>query len=95
MRISTRYAKTYTNQFAASAIEGAARAVAFILGSIVVWLLFLSFMNERALLELEFSPGKTLLWWITILSSIWAVCRKTLQEQQVFYPSDALRVVYR
>jgi autophagy-related protein 9 len=94
MRLAGRYAKQYTSQFAPTAVEGIARSVAFIIGSIVVWLLLLSFLNDRALLGLEFSPSKTLLWWITVLSSIWVVCRNMLQEQHVFYPGDALQVVY-
>lgn len=94
MRLAGRYAKQYTNQFAITAVEGIARAVAFVIGSIVVWLLLLSFLNDRALLGLQLTPSRTLLWWITILSSIWVVCRGVLQEQQVFYPADALAVVY-
>ncbi len=94
MRLSSRFAKQYTSQFAASAVEGIARCFAFIIGSIVVWLLAISFINERALLGLELSPGKGLLWWITVLSSIWVISRSMLQEQHVFYPGDALHVVY-
>lgn len=94
MRLSSRFAKQYTSQFAASAVEGVARCIAFIIGSIVVWLLLLSFLNERALLGIELSPGKGLLWWITILSSVWVIIRGMLQEQYVFYPKDALHVVY-
>lgn len=94
LRIGTRFANQYTAQFAASALEGAARCVAFIVGSVVVWMLALSFINERALLGLEVSPGKGLLWWITVLSSVWVLTRGLLQEQHVFYPKDALHVVY-
>jgi autophagy-related protein 9 len=94
MRIAGRYAKQYTSQFAPTAIEGIARSVAFVIGSIVVWLLLLSFLNDRALLGLELSPSKTLLWWITVLSSVWVICRGMLQDQHVFYPGDALQVVY-
>jgi len=94
LRLSSRFAKHYTKQFAAGAMEGAARAAAFILGSIVVWLLTLSLINEHVLLSLDISPGKSVLWWITVLSGGWVVCRSLLQSQHVFYPGDALRTVH-
>lgn len=95
LRVGARHAKIYTSQFASNALEGAARTFAFIVGSIVVWLLLISFLNERALLTLDLTPGKALLWWITVLSSIWVVTRGVLQSQQVFYPQEALEVVYK
>lgn len=94
LRLSSRFAKHYTKQFAAGAFEGLARAAAFILGSIVVWLLTLSFINEHVLLSLDISPGKSVLWWITVLSGGWVVFRSLLQQQHVFYPRDALTVVH-
>ena len=93
LRLSSRFAKHYTKQFAAGATEGLARAVAFIIGSIVVWLLTLSLINEHVLLSLDISPGKSVLWWITVLSGAWVVCRSLLQAQHVFYPRDALQTV--
>jgi autophagy-related protein 9 len=94
LRLSSRFAKHYTRQFAAGSLEGAARAAAFVLGSIVVWLLTLSLINEHVLLSLDISPGKSVLWWITVLSGGWVVCRSLLQSQHVFYPADALRTVH-
>lgn len=95
LRVAAKHAKIYTRQFASSPLEGIARTCAFIVGSIVVWLLLITFLNERALLSLDLSPGKALLWWITVLSSIWVASRGVLQSQQVFYPQQALNVVYK
>lgn len=94
LRLSSRFAKHYTKQFAAGAFEGLARAVAFVLGSIVVWLLTLSLINEHVLLSLDITPGKSVLWWITVLSGGWVVLRSMLQSQHVFYPADALATVH-
>lgn len=94
LRLSSKYADRYIKQFAAGALQHAARAIAFISGSIVVWLLLLSVINEHVLLSMELSSDKAILWWITILSSVWAVCRGLLHEQHVFYPGAALEVVH-
>ena len=94
LRLSAKYADQYTRQFAAGALQPVARAIAFASGSIVVWLLLLSIINEHVLISLELSSGKAVLWWVTILSSVWAVCRGVLHEQHVFYPRAALEVVH-
>jgi hypothetical protein len=59
-----------------------------------VWLLTLSLINQHVLLSLDVSPGKSVLWWITVLSGGWVVCRSLLQSQSVFYPQSALQVVH-
>lgn len=93
LRVSTKYASRYIDQFPSGPLDGLARSGAFIIGSIVVWLLIISAMNEHALLMMNFSPGKTLLWWITALSGVWVLFRNLLKEQYVFSPGDALEVV--
>jgi hypothetical protein len=92
MRLAARYAERYMKQFAAGALEGAARTAAFIIGSFVVTLLVISLLNPEGLLVLEIA-GKPLVWCIGVLSSLWLVCRGLLREQHVFYPNDAMRVV--
>lgn len=93
MRLSTKYAMKYMDQFSSGYIEGIAKAVAFIIGSFVMWMLILSILNQQTLLMLTVAPGKALLWWITILSGIWVLCRSVLKEQHIFYPKEALEIV--
>lgn len=93
LRVSSKYATRYIEQFPPGPLDGIARSMAFIVGAIVVWLLIVSAINEHALLMLNFSPGKTILWWITLLSAVWVLCRNMLKEQHVFSPTNALEIV--
>lgn len=93
LRVSSKYATRYIEQFPPGPLDGIARSMAFIVGAMVAWLVLISAINEHALLMLNFSPGKTILWWITLLSAIWVICRNMLKEQHVFCPTDALEIV--
>ena len=93
LRLAGKYALQYTCQFAGGPLQGVARAAAFVLGSMVVWMMVLSLINEHVLFSLNVSSGKTVFWWVTVLSSLWVACRGLLHEQHVFYPKDALIVV--
>lgn len=93
LRLSTRFAVKYTEQFATGPIEGIARAVAFVAGSFVMWMLIMSMINEQVLLLLNVLPGKGFLWWITVFSALWVLCRGVLKEQYIFYPNDVMEVI--
>jgi hypothetical protein len=87
------FSNRYTEQFSAGFIEGIAKAVAFVLGSFVMWMLIVTILNEQTLLMLTIAPGKALIWFITVFSGIWVLCRGVLKEQHIFYPKEALEVV--
>lgn len=93
LRLSTKYAVKYTEQFSAGFIEGVAKAVAFMLGSFVMWMLVMTMLNEQTLLMLTVAPGKALIWFITVFSGVWVLCRGLVKEQHIFYPKEALEVV--
>lgn len=58
-----------------------------------MWMLILTILNEQTLLMLTILPGKALIWFITVLSGVWVLCRGVLKEQHIFYPKEALEVV--
>lgn len=95
LQIAGRYARVYLQQFATAPLDGFVRALAFVLGSVVVWWLALSVVHERALWLIEVSPGRTLVWWITVFSTGWMVCRLALSDRSVFYPDEALARVHQ
>lgn len=90
---STKHAMNYIEQFPAGAIDGIARAFAFIVGSIVISLFVISAINEKTLLFLYVTPGTTILSWITGLGAIWVFCRGVLKDRHIFSPTDALEAV--
>jgi autophagy-related protein 9 len=93
LRVSTKFAQRYVNQFSITPAEGVAKAIAFVCGSFVIAMLMLSLVNEQSLLMLTVTPHQSLIWWITVLSAVWVVCRGVVKEQHIFYPHEALESV--
>lgn len=93
LRLSTQFAEKYVGQFSTGAIQGGAKAAAFILGSLVTWMLMLYLLNEQTLLMLSVLPNKTLIWFITIFSAAWVSCRSVVTEKHVFFPKEAIDLV--
>lgn len=58
-----------------------------------MWMLVMTMLNEQTLLMLTIAPGKGLIWFITVFSGVWVLCRGLVKEQHIFYPKEALEVV--
>jgi hypothetical protein len=64
--------------------------VAFVTSSFIVYFIAISIVNDTALMNVELTPGKSIFWWLGLLSTIWVVSRNVLKEQPIFFPEKKM-----
>lgn len=95
-RISQSYepANLYINQFPKEKTVLVARFVSFLAGSIAGVLALLTLFDSEALLNFEITPNGTVLFYLGVTGTIFAVTRGMIpDEHQVFEPEKLLRQV--
>ncbi|KAG1448965.1 hypothetical protein G6F46_011064 [Rhizopus delemar] len=96
MRISQSYefANLYINQFPKEKTVLLARFISFIAGSFAGVLALFSLFDSEALLSFEITPSNTVLFYLGITGTIFAVTRGMIpDEHQVFEPETLLKQV--
>ncbi|KAI4611732.1 autophagy protein atg9 [Alternaria metachromatica] len=90
------YANLYLAQFPKDKTEQVSSFVAFIAGAFAFVLVVFTLMDSELFLNFEITPGKTAIFWIGILSTIYRVARgSSPQDDQVADPSYYLQhVIY-
>ncbi|KAF2115252.1 autophagy-related protein 9 [Lophiotrema nucula] len=90
------YANLYLAQFPKDKTEQISAFVAFIAGAFAFVLVCFTLLDAELFLAFEITPGRTALFWITILSTIYRIARSSSpQEGQVADPSFYLQhVIY-
>jgi autophagy-related protein 9 len=90
------FANAYLAQFPKDKTEQVSSFVAFITGAFAFVLVVFTLLDSELFLNFEITPGKTAIFWIGILSTIYRVARgSSPQEDQVTDPSYYLNhVVY-
>ncbi|KAF1834289.1 APG9-domain-containing protein [Decorospora gaudefroyi] len=90
------YANLYLAQFPKDKTEQVSSFVAFIAGAFAFVLVLFTLLDSELFLNFEITPGKTAIFWIGILSTIYRVARgSSPQEDQVADPAYYLNhVIY-
>ncbi|KAI5380091.1 autophagy protein atg9 [Alternaria postmessia] len=90
------YANLYLAQFPKDKTEQVSSFVAFIAGAFAFVLVVFTLLDSELFLNFEITPGKTAIFWIGILSTIYRVARgSSPQDDQVTDPSYYLNhVIY-
>jgi autophagy-related protein 9 len=90
------YANLYLAQFPKDKTEQVSSFVAFIAGAFAFVLVVFTLLDSELFLNFEISPGKTAIFWIGVLTTVYRVARgSSPQEDQVTDPSFYLNhVIY-
>ena len=92
--MSYPFASRYLDQFPKVKMVHFARFVAFIAGAIVSVLAVASLWDPENFLGFEITPERTVLFYLGIFGSLWAVMNGTIPDENlVFEPEYALRNV--
>ena len=73
----------YLNQFPSTLLAMMARFIAFIAGSFIAVLALLTLMDQELLLNLEITPDRSVLFYLTLFGSIFAIARGLVPDEHV------------
>lgn len=91
-----RPAVTYVDQFPRGLGGIFAKFIAFVAGAFAVVFLLISIIDEAALLNLEITSEKSVLWYMGALGTVLAIARAFIPAPNaVFAPDVALKEVYK
>ncbi|AET41374.1 autophagy protein ATG9 Ecym_8078 [Eremothecium cymbalariae DBVPG len=90
--LSYEVANKYINQFPNAVCDYFFKFVKFISGSFVAILGLMTILDPENFLNFELTHDKTVLFYMTILGTVWAVCHGAVNDQySVFDPEEALK----
>ena len=94
INMSYPFASRYVDQFPKDKTTQLARFVAFVTGALVSILALASVIDPESFLAFEITPERTVLFYLGIFGSVWAIARGMVPEESlVFDPEFALRNV--
>ena len=94
--MSYPFAARYINQFPKHKMTLVARFVAFISGALAAVLALTSIIDAESFLGFELTPGRSVLFYLTVFTTIYAATRNSgTEEILVFDPEFALNAVVR
>lgn len=92
--MSYPYAKHYIDQFPKKKTESAARTVQFFAGALIAVIAIVGFSDPEMFVDFEIFPGMNAFAFVAILTTIWAVARGMISEENdVFDPEYAMKSV--
>jgi len=92
--MSYPFAKHYIDQFPKKKTESAARTVQFFVGALIAVIAIVGFSDPEMFVDFEIFPGMNAFAFVAILTTIWAVARGMISEENdVFDPEFAMRNV--
>ncbi|AAS51991.1 ADR071Wp [Eremothecium gossypii ATCC 10895] len=92
MGLSYEVANTYINQFPNALGDYFFKFVKFISGSFVAILALMTVLDPENFLNFELTADRTVLFYMTVLGTIWAVCHSAVNDNcSVFDPEDSLK----
>jgi autophagy-related protein 9 len=85
--------KEYTKLFHSKILETTAKFIIFIIGSFFVLFIFMSFLNQNLLINLDISHNRTILWYMGILGGILAISKSYAYNKIILNPEKILRKI--
>lgn len=90
--LSTFLADRYINQFPKEGVNLILKFVAFVSGSFVAILAIFTVFDPENFLNFEITHERTALFYITVLGTIWTVCRSSISDEyNVFDPDETIQ----
>ncbi|KAI1181019.1 autophagy protein Apg9 [Nemania sp. FL0916] len=94
LNMSYPFAKHYIDQFPKKKTESAARTVQFFVGALIAVIAIVGFSDPEMFVDFEIFPGMNAFAFVAILTTIWAVARGMISEENdVFDPEFAMKNV--
>ncbi|KAI1349262.1 autophagy protein Apg9 [Xylaria sp. FL0043] len=94
LNMSYPFAKHYMDQFPKKKTESAARTVQFFVGALIAVIAIVGFSDPEMFVDFEIFPGMNAFAFVAILTTIWAVARGMISEENdVFDPEYAMKNV--
>ncbi|CAJ2508735.1 Uu.00g137610.m01.CDS01 [Anthostomella pinea] len=94
LNMSYPFAKHYIDQFPKKKTELAARTAQFFVGALIAVLAIVGFSDPEMFVDFEIFPGMNAFAFVAILTTIWAVARGMISEENdVFDPEYAMQNV--
>jgi autophagy-related protein 9 len=91
LNMSDRFAARYLDQFPKVKMAHIARFIAFVAGAITSILVLATLMDPELFLSFEITPDRTVLFYVTIIGTVWGLSNGSLPEENtVFDPEYAL-----
>ena len=88
---SNKYAREYYNQFENKILITLFSLINFIVGSVFLTLLILTFFNENLLINLYISHDKPVLWYLGFFGTMLAINKSMTVSKYSFYPSQKMK----
>jgi autophagy-related protein 9 len=83
----------YSKQFASKGTEIFARFVVYVLGSFLLFLVIMAFLNERLLMYMDITTGKPFIWYIGIFTPIILLAKKFTTVSYVLTPKEKYKEI--
>lgn len=90
MKLSSKFADEYLQQFPNYWLSNVCRLIAFISSTFLGILLLITINNDHVLFNLEISGGKTVFWYMWLFSTILLVSKSLIKEDYIFYPDKKM-----
>lgn len=76
----------YSNQFSSKATELFSRFIVYVLGSFLLFLVVMAFLNERLLMYMDITTGKPFIWYIGVITPIVLIAKKFTNPSYLSFP---------
>lgn len=90
MHVTTKYAEQYLKQFPYGVYEYIAKLIAFMASSFIMYFIILSVCNDVVLFNMNLTPGKSVFWWLGLLTTVWVICRNMMRPQPIYFPEKKM-----
>ena len=93
IHLSSEHTQNYLDQFTRMITTHVANFCSFIISSCIFVLILFSILNEQLIMNLEITPGQTVLWWTGILGTILAGCRAFIRHTRTPRPYKHMKKI--
>lgn len=91
LRLSEKYGDAYMSQFSSHWLATCAKFISFVMSTFLVLLFMLTLFNDATLFSLEITSGKSVFWYIGILSTILIASRSLENDKTIFFPKKKMQ----
>lgn len=78
----------YTNQFSNKIIELFSRFIVYVLGSFLLFLVVMAFLNENLLMYMNITSGRPFIWYLGIITPIIIIAKKFTNPTYLSFPKE-------
>jgi len=83
----------YSKQFASKGTEICARFIVYVLGSFLLFLVIMAFLNERLLMYMDITNGKPFIWYLGVITPIILLAKKFTSVSYILSPKEKYKEI--